>query len=197
MFLGYPEGHAGDCYEMWDPTTGGVHVTRDIVWLRKMHFNRLNSNEEFARREAGYDIEMEDIDEIVSPIEEMQQGENQQCRVRFNDPDFEPDDEEMSIMDGMTGGHEPVSSRTQSQVDENFVFEEMTMFLKNGPTEFIMDKHVALVGAGIGGGFANTKELIVMTYDEAMAGPDRLHWEKAVEEEHEKTVAHGVWVPVN
>ena len=35
-----------------------------------------------------------------------------------------------------------------------------------------------------------------MMYDEAMASPDRLHWEKAVKEEHEKMVAHGVWVPV-
>ena len=45
---------------------------------------------------------------------------------------------------------------------------------------------LGLVGAGIGGGFAHTSELKVVKYNEAMAGPDKKEWEKAVEEEHNK-----------
>ena len=42
----------------------------------------------------------------------------------------------------------------------------------------------SFVGAGLGGGFANTAELHVMKYDEAMATDEKEQWEKAVEEEH-------------
>ena len=44
---------------------------------------------------------------------------------------------------------------------------------------------MALVSAGIGGGFINTNELHVMKYKEAMARKDAEKWQKAVDEEHE------------
>ena len=44
---------------------------------------------------------------------------------------------------------------------------------------------MALVGAGIGGGFVDTNELHVMKYKEAMARKDAEKWQKAVDEEHE------------
>ena len=40
---------------------------------------------------------------------------------------------------------------------------------------------LALVGAGIGGGFANTNKLKVMNYKEAMQSPDRAAWEEEIE----------------
>ena len=43
---------------------------------------------------------------------------------------------------------------------------------------------IACVGAGIRGGFANTKELHVMKYDEAMNCPDKAEWKQAVEQEY-------------
>ena len=39
----------------------------------------------------------------------------------------------------------------------------------------------ACVGAGIGGGFQNTKELHVMKYKEAMRSPDKKKWDQAVD----------------
>ena len=36
MFVGYAKDHAGDVYRMWDPTTNRVHVTRDVIWLKRM-----------------------------------------------------------------------------------------------------------------------------------------------------------------
>ena len=45
---------------------------------------------------------------------------------------------------------------------------------------------LALVGAGIGGGFANTNELKVMNYREAMQSPDRAAWEEEIKNEYER-----------
>ena len=53
----------------------------------------------------------------------------------------------------------------------------------------------ACVGAGIGGGFDNTSELHVMTYDEAMSKPDKAEWIKAVDKEHERMVTNKVFTP--
>ena len=32
MMVGYSIDHAGDCYQMWDPVTGGIHDTRDVTY---------------------------------------------------------------------------------------------------------------------------------------------------------------------
>ena len=46
------------------------------------------------------------------------------------------------------------------------------------------EDELALVGAGFGGGFDNTKELKVMKFKEAMAGPDKDGWQMAIDEKH-------------
>ena len=61
--------------------------------------------------------------------------------------------------------------------------------------DFAIDHELAGVGAGLGGGFNNTKELRPMKYKEAMA-TDKKGWTKAVEEEHERMVTNGVWKAV-
>jgi hypothetical protein len=55
---------------------------------------------------------------------------------------------------------------------------------------------MALVGAGVGGGFTNTQELHVMKDDEAMKTKDKKDWVKAVEEEHERMMKFKVFKPV-
>ena len=54
-----------------------------------------------------------------------------------------------------------------------------------------------LVGAGIGDGIANTKELRVMKFKEAMATNDSDKWLEAVEEEYKKMTGMNVWHSVN
>jgi hypothetical protein len=58
--------------------------------------------------------------------------------------------------------------------------------------EFVANE-IACVGAGIGGGFGNTKELHIMKYKQAMATMDVKQWERAVDEEHDRMVKHRVW----
>jgi len=55
---------------------------------------------------------------------------------------------------------------------------------------------LAAVGAGIGGGFSNTSELRVLKYKEAINGPDREYWLKAIGEEHERMVKNNVFKTV-
>jgi hypothetical protein len=55
---------------------------------------------------------------------------------------------------------------------------------------------MALVGAGVGGGFTNTQELHVMKYDEAMKTKDKKDWVKAVEEEPKRMLKFKVFKPV-
>ena len=52
---------------------------------------------------------------------------------------------------------------------------------------------LANVGAGVGGGFENTKELKVMNYKEAVNGPDGMHWQAEVENEYQQMVANKVF----
>jgi hypothetical protein len=40
MLVGYALDHYGDCYRMWDPVTGGIHVTRYIIWLKRMFYEK-------------------------------------------------------------------------------------------------------------------------------------------------------------
>ena len=49
---------------------------------------------------------------------------------------------------------------------------------------------ICCVGAGLGGGFENTKELKVKTYDESMNSKDKKEWEASVEKEHDRFVTN-------
>jgi len=42
MFVGYSPDHHGDTLRMWDPDTKRVHLSRDVVWLKKIFFGRKN-----------------------------------------------------------------------------------------------------------------------------------------------------------
>jgi hypothetical protein len=55
---------------------------------------------------------------------------------------------------------------------------------------------IAMVGAGIGGGFVNTNELHTIKYEEAMSTKERPSWIQAIEEEFDNMTDHGVFEPV-
>jgi hypothetical protein len=78
-----------------------------------------------------------------------------------------------------------------SQAETNY-YEAMREF----PEGEFAPGEVACVGAGLGGGFVNTKELHVMKYDEALAGPDHEQWKEAVLEEHGRMEDHQVFEAV-
>eukprot|EP00957_Ditylum_brightwellii_P192976 14693200-Ditylum_brightwellii.AAC.1 len=67
--------------------------------------------------------------------------------------------------------------------------------LEYAKEDYIVDYEVAAIGAGLGGGFENTRQLKPMNYDEAMA-MDKARWEKAVKEEHQQMITNKVWRPI-
>ena len=56
--------------------------------------------------------------------------------------------------------------------------------MKEFPEGEFAPREVVCVGAGLGGGFENTKELHVMKYKKAMKSPDAKNWEVAVDDKH-------------
>ena len=57
--------------------------------------------------------------------------------------------------------------------------------------DLLVDYEMAAVGAGLGGGFDNTRKLEVIKYKE-VTKYDPVNWEKAVKEEHNRMVKHRV-----
>ena len=40
MFVGYALNQPGDCHRMWNPETGKVRKSRDIIWFRRMFYTK-------------------------------------------------------------------------------------------------------------------------------------------------------------
>lgn len=53
MFVGYSKNHPADTYRMYNPASGGIHDTRDVVWLRRMFYQTALSPSEFQVQADG------------------------------------------------------------------------------------------------------------------------------------------------
>jgi hypothetical protein len=85
MFIGYAKDHEGDCYQMWNPKTSGVHSTRDVIWLRRMYYATPVAVPEIAREP--------DDDIIIVTPRHKQKAENP------NEPSGESvDDDDLIII---------------------------------------------------------------------------------------------------
>ena len=60
---------------------------------------------------------------------------------------------------------------------------------------YFFNSEFSCVGAGLGGGFSDTTELHVMTYDEAMSKPERPEWVKSVGREYIRMDKNKVMTP--
>ena len=45
MFIGYPANHEADIVHTWNPATNRVVVTRDVIWLKRMFFEKPDGDE--------------------------------------------------------------------------------------------------------------------------------------------------------
>lgn len=48
MFVGHALQHPDDTYRMWNPETGGVHQTRDVIWMKRMFYEKKNRTNEIT-----------------------------------------------------------------------------------------------------------------------------------------------------
>ena len=61
----------------------------------------------------------------------------------------------------------------------------------------LQNQELAYIGTGYGTEFESTSELHAMKFNNAMATKDKLQWEKAVSEEHDRMEGNQVWTPVS
>jgi hypothetical protein len=216
MLVGYATDSPGDTYRMWNPTTKRIHTTRDVIWLKRMfflpptvvldvavapleieagenpHITQLGesepreSNESSGERETNEDALTHDDDEDVEM--QLQEAHTTRSGRTINQPNRLI--EEMGAAATET---DPANEENDYEIKlteaETHYYDTM-MALQEG--EFIRDE-IACVGAGIGGGFANTNELKVLKYKDAMKSGDWREWEKAADEEHDRMLKHSVW----
>lgn len=53
IMVGYAKNHPGDTFRMYNPATGGIHETRDVLWLRRMYYEKPLSPKEFQVPDDG------------------------------------------------------------------------------------------------------------------------------------------------
>ena len=173
MFVGYPDNHSGDAYEMLNWNTKRVLVTRDIIWLNRMYFT---------------DQEQDNTDVVDDGYEA---GEHQKRRKSDKTAD--------------TNKYQEAPDRDQESEEErdDEGDAETTTMTRSGrivrpPNRLIEEDElteIMTVGAGIGGGFSHTSDLIPMKYEEAMQ-KDPKGWKESVDKEHQRMVDHKVFKPV-
>jgi hypothetical protein len=200
MMVGYAIDHEGDCYQMWDLTTKGAHESRDVIWLlRHMHCQKAVQN---------IDMAMVPL-EFATPDSKSREGFGNDTESD-TEPEQTDDDDgagQACIDDSVTRTGRPVNrparcteeiGASTSDYEIGLTMSEIRYYaaMKEFPEGEFAPGEVACVGAGLGGGFLNTKELHVMKYKKAMKTPDCKKWEVAVKEEHDRMVKCKAWVAV-
>ena len=224
MFVGYNTDHGDDVYRMWNPITNRLLRSRDIRWLGRYYFDEPKSNPS-AKVGENVSVNSREIDdsEDEKSEDEVEQSDDSDHDDSDTDKEDEPEIEkveeatrtrsgrasrepirlieETSAVVGFTR-QEAVGKLQLSNLESNYYAALMNLSCtETDETEMEeVDKvhlqEYACVGAGIGGGFQNTKELHVMKFKEAMNTPDRKQWEGAVEKEHDNMMKYSVWTPV-
>ena len=69
--------------------------------------------------------------------------------------------------------------------------------LEDATEQEFAESEIAVVGAGLGGGFENTNELKVLNYKKAMASPDKEKWLEFIKEEFDRMTKYKVFRPVS
>jgi len=190
ILVGYSLDHAGDTYRMWDPDTKRVHVSRDIVWLNTLFFNKskewIDGPGILVQLKNGTDEQIEIEDESSSEFEGTETIDDIVDSTNIVAEQDEGDSQKIT-----RSGR---AVRLPARFREEF---EGIMFNDQKYRE--IDKEVLeviFVGAGIGEGIKHTGELHVLKYRDAMSGEDKEHWKKAIYDEHERMVTNKVWIPV-
>ena len=73
MMVCYALNHAGDTYRMWDMKTNRVHEMRDVIWLKRMYFEKEEEAQDVVIEPDG--VDPKEVVEIV----EAGEGEEPQA----------------------------------------------------------------------------------------------------------------------
>ena len=223
MFVGYATEHSGDTYRMYDPKTNCIRVSRDVIWLKRMYFEQPPRAREMTIEPIMFDIVREgeqqplpdeidedgDVTEESEEIEAQSQEDGEGESVSDDNDINEPlDQHDNNTTNTPAAGSHTTTTTSRQTVNRPAWMDEYEMGLTAAELKYYeamklmssTDIELGLVGAGLGDGITNTKELHVMGYDEAMNQDDRVEWEKSIEDEHERmktkpVVADEVMIP--
>ena len=84
MFVGYTYNHPGDCYRMYDPKTGRTHETHDVIWLKRMFYQRLPNQRELTTESITYDV-MQEQNQDQDQDQDHDQTNNQEVTTQNDD----------------------------------------------------------------------------------------------------------------
>jgi hypothetical protein len=79
--IGYANHHSGETYQMFDPVSRRVYITRDVQWLGRMFWNK----HEDAIDDNYYTIDMPE--QLKDRIRTMDETEHEQRMEEVNEPD--------------------------------------------------------------------------------------------------------------
>mmetsp|Transcript_18815 Transcript_18815/g.23344 ORF Transcript_18815/g.23344 Transcript_18815/m.23344 type:complete len:1201 (+) Transcript_18815:436-4038(+) len=83
MMIGYADNHDGDVYQMLNPKTERVVVTRDVIWLHRMFYSKSKSiSEEILRHDS-------EGESVMIEVETEEAGESKSERNLDGDEDEE------------------------------------------------------------------------------------------------------------
>jgi hypothetical protein len=212
--VGYSTDHTSDCYKMWDPVTGGVHKTRDIIWLKRMCFPKVSLDppadgddiqvtitvqHSSIKAGEGELIDDSDTTEVeTTNIETIHNDESDESKNK----DETLEEQEIPELEGTrTRSGRNIKMPDQLIAEMNAAANDYEIRLTPAEeNDYAAMKELGefgLIGAGVGGGFLNTSELHVMKFDEAMTKSDKPKWDKAVLEEHDSFTDHAAFEAVN
>ena len=200
MFVGYPLNREADSVRMWNQITNGVVTTRDVIWLKRMFFERKEKEELFTLDDDGTKVKVEASDEEVDDVPDLREDETKVKEANESDDESvagEIDTDTTTTRSGRTvqtpirltaavrGG---LSDFQGTAVEMKYLGSMAELDNEEIATTAVVEENVeiSLVGAGVGGGFENTSELKVMNYREAMQSPDAEEWKAEVKNEKER-----------
>ena len=106
------KNHPGDCYRMYDPKTGRTRKTRDVIWLKRMFYQRPPNQRELIMESITYDV-IQEQNQDQDQDQDHDQTNNQEVATQNDDIM----DDSTSMEDGE--GHSNNDDQTeQSNNDE-------------------------------------------------------------------------------
>ena len=186
MFVGYPLNREADSVRMWNQNTNGVVTTRDVIWLKRMFFERKEKEELFTLEEEETQVKVEASDDEVEEVPEELDDKTKVTEAKEVDDESVAGEIKTDTTTTRSGRTVQTPIRLTAAVRGGLSdFQGTAVEMKYLGSMAELDNveianasvveenvEVSLVGAGVGGGFDSTSELKVMNYREAMLSSD-------------------------
>ena len=221
IFVGYALNHPEGCFRMYDPATHRVRQSRDVVWLHRMFYGKRNNNTELNSNNVSVgnwlnngDGEHRFVDVGEGVIEDQSTTVHQEEK-NYPGPINDEVEENNPVGNSNNNGVQPgVNNNNRNNNNASTVTtsgrisRQPTRLIKEmGETAltaaeqnyyFALSEYLeyGYVGASIGSGIANTNELKVIGYDEAMQRKDKNEWVISINEEHDRMMKNKGWMVV-